>query len=453
MVDRAVIFQPVNGREMTADDVAFSIERGFLSDLPFSMKSHTRPGENIQSVEAADRYTVVVKGPPEHTYRRLTPLIVHMHVWPPEAGGPPPGDYRDWRDCIGTGPFMIVDEVPSSSMTFARNPNYWMNDPVHPENTLPYLDGINILVIPDASTRLAALRTGKIDFLQGVSWEDKDSLVKTSPELKWVGGLSEAEVIGMRIDKPELPFDDIRVRRALAMGLDRQAIAEDFYCGNAEVFAFLVVPIPALKDMFTPLDELAESIQELYEYNPEKARQLLAEAGYPNGFQTEIVCTQNHVDLLSIIKAYWADIGVDLKLDVKEDSLYFSIFAAHKHTQMFFGEYARVHIEEFGLFTITTPPDTSMVDDPYLNDIYTFKLVKDVWDWDTLCQVIKEEVNPYALEQCWYIDPPLPMRYTFWQLWLKGYHGEQVLGAHGNAGAWLAYVWLDQELKKEMTGH
>ena len=440
---------PVNGREMTADDVVFNLKRLFFSDLPITAGLGVLR-ENVHSVTAPDRYTVVVKGDPRFIWRAAEEFTEVMKILPPEAGGEYPGDFRDWRVCIGTGPFMLEDEVPGGSLTFVRNPNYWRNDPVHPENTLPYVDGVNILVIPDASTRLAALRTGKIAQLGRLSWEDRDSLVKTNPKLQWVGGLGMTALMGMRVDKPELPFYDIRVRRALAIGLDRQAIAETYYGGNAEVFAFPIMPRKEFKDMFVPLDEFPESIQELYQYNPEKTRQLLAEAGYPDGFKTEIVCTAGQADLLSIVKANWAEIGVDLELDLKEMGVFRGMSMQHTHKQMFFSG-ATADPQKLRNFLPGLSHNTSMVSDPYIDEIYTVKLVKSVWDWDTLARVYKEELTQYILEQCWYIDFPTPVTYTFWQPWLKGYHGEICVG-HLNADSWPIYVWLDQELKKEMTG-
>ena len=441
---------PVNGREMTADDVAFSIKRASLSELPLSFAMRD-PAGNIKSVEATDRYTVVVKCPPAYIWKRLVDLTEVMKILPPEAGGEWPGDFKDWETCIGTGPFMIVDEVAGSSLTFVKNPNFWMKDPVHPENILPYVDGVNWLVLPDASTRLAALRTGKIETLGRIGWEDKDSLVATNPKLQWVGREGgPGDMVGMRLDNPELPWHDIRVRRALAMGLNRQAIAEDYYGGNAKVFAWPIAPIPEYKDMFTPLEEFPESIQELYEYNPEKARELLAEAGYPDGFKAEILCTQTSADLLSIYKADWAKIGVDLEMQVKETGTFRTMVSRRTHKQMIFRR-GTGDPQKLRQFRPGLEANLSIIDDPFINEIYETKMVKDVWDWEPLCQAMKEDVVPYILEQCWYIDPPGIYGYTFWQPWLKGYHGESNVG-HLNGNAWAAYVWIDQELKKEMTG-
>jgi len=443
---------PLNGRELTADDVVYSLNRQFFTDLPFAAISRIPTGAGLTSLEATDKYTVVVKSPAATFGYRLRLLVELMRILAPEPGGPPPGDYREWEKCVGTGPFMVVDYVPSSSVSFVKNPNYWMKDPVHPENTLPYVDEVNILIIPDASTRLAALRAGKIPMLGDLGWEDKDSLIKTNPELKWVGGISGkgGSLIGMSTDREDLPFQYQSVRRALAMGIDRQAIVRDLYGGNAEVLAFPVLPDKAFEDMFIPLEELPESTQELYEYNPEKAKQLLTDAGYPDGFKTPLLCSSTGADMASILKAYWEKIGVDLDVQVKESGSLMGL--KFNHGGMYLG--GQPADDPAVLFALITGgwENTSMVSDPYIDDIYNSKLERYGYlEWDKLAQVFKEELTPYILEQCWYIDLPAQASYTFWQPWLKGYHGENEVGMR-NINTWVIYTWLDQELKKEMTG-
>jgi len=444
---------PVNGREMTADDVVYSIQHTGLSDLPLSWKT-LYGDKNITSAEATDRYTVVVKCPPGSLWQRIRDVAETMPVLAPEVGGPPPGDYRDWHTCIGTGPFMIVDEVIGSALTFVKNPNFWMKDPVHPENTLPYVDRFNWLIIPDASTRLAAMRTGKIDQLGGQVWEDKESLLKSNPELPYVDrvshevGGSGGGLISMRTDLK--PFDDIRVRKALSMAIDLPTLVDEYYGGQAEIFGFPIEPTKEFECMYTPLDEVSESIRENYVYNPEKARQLLADAGYPDGFHTSILCTQGEVDLMSVYKAYWADIGVDVDIDVRERGTYQAICRAHTQEGLIIGRGGGGD-QLFREFIPGLDANRSMVDDPYVLDLYYNKLSKDVWDWETYCRVVKEELSPYVMEQCWYIDPPRPVQTTFWQPWIKGYHGEGGVGSM-NAPNWVMYVWVDQELKREM-GH
>ncbi|GAG28535.1 unnamed protein product, partial [marine sediment metagenome] len=239
---------------------------------------------------------------------------------------------------VGTGAFILTDYVSGSAATLERNPNYWRKHPLYPEDTIPYIDSIKWLIIPDASTQISALRTGKIDRLT-VGWEDVPAVMKTTPELNWSERPPEGSLlIFMRTDKPELPFYDQRVRYALQLGLDNRAIVDDYYEGNAVLVNHPITPMPEFEGMYTPLEELPEAVRELYGYDPEKARQLLAEAGYPDGFTTSIITTTTFVDLLSIVKANWEKIGVTLNIEVKEVAIYTSIGFRRNHKEMYMGQ-------------------------------------------------------------------------------------------------------------------
>ena len=439
---------PVNGRELNANDVVFTFNRLFSAPLSYL---YTHYGKSFKSVEAPDKWTVVVKCVPGEVGVIFKYTSEFASIVAPEVIEKY-GDMREWQNVIGTGPFMLTDYVPGSSVTLERNPNYWDVDPLHPENQLPYLDGVTWLVIPDASTRMASLRTHKTDWQQFVTWEEAASLQKTNPELKYIRWLQAAHlnVIYGRVDKPELPFKDIRVRRALAMAIDNEAIKRDYYGGNAELFSTPVAPYPEIMDMFTPLEEQSEIVQEYYGYHPEKAKQLLAEAGYPDGFKTEIVCTSPKVDTLSIIKAYWADIGVDLKLDVKESAVFRSIAVGKTHKEMIFYAMATVAPHAYCSHQPGGIHNYAMINDPRCNEAWDVVRANVVVNDEKANQALKE-VFPYILDQCWHIETPSPYLYIFWQPWVKGYSGAWTVG-YNEPYAFPTWIWYDQDLKEEMTG-
>jgi len=439
---------PVNGRELTAGDVVFSIER--VMKIPVAYSYRVRPW--VKSITAPDKWTAVIKGQESEeapTVSAFQTLAMNTAIWPRELIEKY-GDARDWRVSCGTGPFMLADDVAHSSTTLKRNPSYWMKDPIYPENQLPYLDSVKILIIPDASTRIAALRTGKVDQQEALPKEDRDSLVKTCPELK------EARILGhpsammyMRTDKPGLPFKDIRVRRALAMAIDKQAILKELYQGQGELLVWPLPPVPQFKDAYTPVDKLPPETRELFEYHPDKAKQLLAEAGYPHGFKTEIVCIQGYVDVLSIVAAYWAKIGVELKLDVREYAVWNSIRSARSHKEMFSSGMTHGYNYNFLNLGPTALHNWMMINDPYINERKAALL-----SWENMGNRAKQaqlakEITLRDLSQAWWIQPPTPYVYTMWWPWVKGYHGEYSLGFY-NQGLWSAYVWVDQELKESM---
>ena len=205
---------PMNGREFTADDVVFNFHRllglgDFAEAGPSPFTYQRPPGE---SVTATDRYTVVIKLPEPSsaalgqylgmglTYMNA-PEVIQEH-----------GDVKDWRNLVGTGPYFLTDWTDGSSFTFQKNPDYWKDDEKYPGNRLPYIDEIQGLIIAEEETRLAGLRSGKIDILgypaggsDIKSVEVVESLRKSNPEIMlqpwW--GRSETSYV-MDASKPPL---------------------------------------------------------------------------------------------------------------------------------------------------------------------------------------------------------------------------------------------------------
>ncbi len=441
---------PANGREMDAYDVAFSFNRAW--DNPRSYFNAGCPKDaNIESITAPDKWTVVFKSKPGRIGWSWDYIHNALRIVPREVGEQNI-DFNQWENSCGTGPFILKDYVAGSSTTFVRNPNYWRKHPLHPEDTMPYLDGVSILVVPDLSTRMAAMRTGKTDMQTGVGWEDAEQLRRTSPQLKERFWWSEVPVsINWRVDKPELPWHDIRVRRALWLGIDNKEIVDEYYRGNAELFGWPVLPSADFKDMYTPLEELPESIRELYEYKPEKAKQLLAEAGYPDGFKAEVICqsTTEHVDLLSIAKDSWSKIGVDLELKVVELGAYWGITGRKTHTQMIVGFAHNGCPTKPYCVTPRHMYNWSCIDDPKLNELHdAIADAVNFFDYPKRCELVKEMV-PLELEPAYMFVFPAKYTYSFWWPWVKGYSGEKNWGYQNGYGI-AFFSWLDQDLKKEM---
>ena len=436
----------VGGREVTADDVVFSINRYY-----YFPTSHlvTKP-EDVKpaSVTATDKYTVVLKaGPAAHIFATFNDtLCSKIRVYASEVMEKY-GDASDWENSVGAGAFILVDYVPGSSITYERNPNYYAKHHLYPEDQMPYPDGVVQMVIIDRSTRLAALRTAAVDWIAGAYWEEKDNLLATKPELKVRGTPGTAPYqMAMRTDKP--PFDDIRVRKALSMALDRQKIIDTVYGGNAYILAFPILPEPDFKAFYTPLEELPQSAREQFEYNPEKARQLLAEAGYPEGFKTEIVTTKDYVDELLVVKEYFADIGVDLAVNVKEMAVWRSIEARRTHEHMLYRYISSSFPYQFKFAIPGYYQNGSFIDDPRINETIAW-IAAHGWD-DAECRKRAKDDFAYALEQVWYIAPPAKLTYYVWWPWVKDYNGEYSVG-RSKYYNWPKWVWIDQDLKEDMT--
>ncbi len=233
----------------------------------------------------------------------------------------------------------ITDYVEGSQATFAKNTKYWEKDPVGPGkgSQLPYVDGVKLLVITDLSTAQAALRTSKIDQIRVDMLDDAEAVTKTVSGLQQKKYLEHGtNSIAMHLYGSAYPTSDVRVSRALFMATDLNAISSQLYRGDAEVYVW---PFPLLKEyasMHLPLAEAPASVQELYKYNPEKAKVLLKEAGYPNGFKAKIVCSNTvfNVDFLSAVKAMWAKVGVDLEIQPKEVGVYTALWQGMTYEDM-----------------------------------------------------------------------------------------------------------------------
>lgn len=437
----------VNGRELTAEDVVYTIQR--YQSCPKNAMSFSDMKHAV--LTAPDKWTVDVTIPPE-----MFPEMERLGDWAsiiPKEVVEKYGDMIDWRNSVGTGPFMLKEYLVGSSATLDKNPDYWQKDPVGlgKGNQIPYIDRVKILIVPDTSTRLAAIRTAGVDRLN-VSWQDVESLKMTSPDLLYTkfsaeGGLT----ISMRLDKPELPFKDKKVRHALLMATDFETIVDDFFDGDAQILTFPFPYIEGYENAHLPLEEAPQEVQELYSYNPTKAKELLAEAGYPDGFKTKITVTNTpmEVDYLSIIKDQWAKVGVDLKIEPIEPGAFFGLWVNRAWDEM--GYCGMIYVGNIYLgWHLAGPLNTnaSHIDDPLCWELKRKMGTLGMTDPDAADKLHKEFM-PYALDQAWAIPAPWPSQYCFWWPWLKNYHGENSIGS-GNLNLWVKYAWIDQDLKKKM---
>ncbi len=189
---------------------------------------------------------------------------------------------NNWKNVNGTGPYTLTDFISGNSNVYVKNPDYWDKEKIGgTEYKLPFVDKITYRTIKDEATYITALRTGKLDMLETIRWQNVDSLKKSAPQLQWNRWLNQSGTfMAMRIDV-DGPFKDVRVRRALNYAVNKDEIVKAYYNGNAELFAY--PQHPDYVGYFEPLDKQPASVQELFKYDPAKAKKLLAEAGYPQG--------------------------------------------------------------------------------------------------------------------------------------------------------------------------
>jgi len=437
---------PVNGREFTAEDAVWNIEMewrtpGSNLDIFFKKEDH------LISVRALDEYTVELKFPAHATAIHIMEDGCRILMLPPEITEEY-GDQNDWRHSTGTGPYILTDYVPSSSITYARNPDYWGYDPIHPENQLPYLDGIKQLIIPDQSAQLASFRTGKVDRLNA-SWENAEMLLEQCPELEYIRTYGMTSVLCGRVDKPELPFKDVRVRQALNLAVDQQEIVDDYYEGHALPMGWPFYPIKAHEPFYTPLEQMPEVVQELFEYHPDKAKDLLAEAGYTNGFKTEVACSSADADFLAMIREYLLKVNIDMEIKPLEPSIYFSVMRARTHEQMLY-KWASMYWGPWLMHEVRA-------DSADCASFYEHERTLAVYDTintnlgrdnDKWIKALKDLV-PFMLEESWGVFLPVPESYIMWWPWLQNYYGCIHVG-YAEFGKYVFYAWMDEEMKTSM---
>jgi peptide/nickel transport system substrate-binding protein len=440
---------PANGREYTAEDAAYNMNRIWEASGSYPHLVYP-PQYRPTSITALDKYTVEIKVP-ETMHGQLF-LVCGGFLfadYPPEAIEQY-GDMANWENACGTGPWMLTDYVNSSSMNFVRNPDYWQYDPLHPENQLPYMDAVKTLNISDLSTRLAAVRTGKFTTLGAISWEDASSLIKTSPDIIYNKSLTGPTCPIGRLDKPELPFHDIKVRQALSMAIDREALIEDYYEGNATLFAFPWPPATTYSAFYTPLEEQSQFVQDLFTYNPERAKQLLSEAGYPDGFKTSIICISSQADFLSIIKEYFAAINVELDINVVELGVMTSMDRGRTYPEMIFKGLVQDYQFPWRMLflRIESPDNVALVDDPYFRAPYE-DMCRLVGIDDARINTLLKDVGKKSLELAWAVWLPGVDIYTFWWPWLQNFYASG-WGGYYTPDDWTMYCWIDKDMKKTM---
>src|SRR5499426_4602364 len=360
---------PVNGRELTAEDVVYSMDRfrtvkGNPQNYLLAM---------VDRVEAPDRYTVKV-------------VLKEPYVWFPDIVANPMtgaivareavekfGDLKKWEATVGTGPWMLESYRPNIGMTLVRNPHYFVSG-------LPHVDRVELVVDEDQSSRVAAFLAKKYDlgteFMGTINRPDwnqlKDQLAKHSAGLRTAELPSNVRMgVTMRSDRP--PFNDVRVRRALSLALNRRALVEAVADGAA-VFNPPGLPI-ALKDWSLPIEQLGEGAQ-YYKYDPAEARRLLAQAGYAKGFATVIdfhsFGETAYVDGAQLVAKDLKDIGSEAKINQREYGAYIATVPLGKYEGIVWGPSTPFLDPDSFLISAYLPesPRNNMkVNDPPLTDM------------------------------------------------------------------------------------
>jgi peptide/nickel transport system substrate-binding protein len=445
---------PVNGRELVAKDFEYAFHRWYGMGSGFTKPSPYFPMSFLpvlKSVIATDKYTLVINTTQPTSMVLNNCLQEHHKSVPPVAYEviEKYGDENDWRNVVGTGPFILSDYISGSSLTLTRNPNYWAYDERYPQNRLPYINQIKWLIIPDNATAYAALRTGKIDRITGVTFEQSKNLTQTNPEIIQIGVPTNGFAVGLKIEK--LPFSDIKVRKAMQMSIDRDTIAKTYYGGTVPGTPCGLLSPSGFMGYATPFSEWSQQLKDEYSYNPQKAKQLLSEAGYPQGFKTNVVAASNSdLDLLQVVKSYLSAVGVDMEIRVMELVSFTAFLNAGKLEAMFTGaKFATVGVLDSNISGYATnwTSNYGKVSDPYYDDL-EFKYRNSL---DSVEQSkISRQLDAYVPGQHWYISTVQNFTFNLIQPWVQFSHINGFGGTTGPRTTRLARVWIDEHLKESI---
>lgn len=435
---------PVNGREFTAQDVQYHYDRmtgmgsGFTEPNPMQMQFSSA----ISKVTATDKYTFVIEFKNAWPVKNFWSMTDINSQWfeAKEYVDLGKDAMNDWRNVASTGPYILTDYVQDSSYTLSKNPDYWAFDSRYPDNKLPYIDTVKMLKIGDIATQMAALRTAKIDMINKINSVLAESLMKSNPELQKNTQLAGANCVYFRVDKG--PMQDIRVRQALTMSIDRQALQEGFYKGEADTTPFGVI-YPVYKDYAYLYKDWPQDLKDSYAFNLTKARSLMADAGYPNGFKTSIVTPADYdMELLQVVKASFMQIGVDMDIQIEEGSAINAILNNKLQEQMDFGQGGATHpwimlqnIKSTGQ-NRATHHDTNF--DAIVDNFFGAQNLTEAKKYSV-------EADKYTIEQFWALRLGMLNLYNFWQPALKGYNGEVIMApTTAPSQWWWSHFWLDR---------
>lgn len=365
-------------------------------------------------------------------------------ITPPEVLANAP---KDWESQVGSGPFVFEEYVVGSHMSYTKNENYWDTTVVNgKEYQIPFIDRVVVPIIPDQSTQEAALRTGKVDIDEGVSNRSWANLERTAPDLQKAHYSFSCSLVAMRKSIP--PFDDVDLRRAMMIGTDlnatrRFALAEQF-------------PMHAYPAIFTDptvyidMEDLPEDVQELYDYDPEKAKKMVADAGYPDGLDLELYTDSNPItqDLASLLQDMWEKIGVRITI-VPHEPVEQSMFM-NSRTYPSLGLHGNQIASPMQTISVCARTGGWGNRGDYTNervDVLSDLMVEEL-DIEKRTEYFKEA---FAIMRYEVDNIPLYMQPAghYWWPWLKNHHGE-LSTIDGQMSSLARYWWIDEDLKAEM---
>jgi peptide/nickel transport system substrate-binding protein len=365
----------------------------------------------------------------------------------------------NWHNAIGTGAFILTDFVDGSSMIYTANPNFFGHDFRWPQNQLPYISTLKILIITSNPSAEAAMRVGKIDGYGSMPVQDALNMMKTNPEII-VKQKPQATEYTLDPRNDVAPFNNLNVRIAMQHAIDIATITKTYYQGYGTPWpASLTQNQMGLAGWGCAYPDWPDSTQAQYTYDPTLAKQMLAVAGFPNGFNTDLVLeTDADQGLYQIVQSELATVGINMSITTyvtaswqaivltghKEDAL-----SARNQGSLGFNNDIYRQLIHYGVATYQT--NYILVNDPIMQAYYNSALTAQSVD---AVQKIFHDVNLYIATQHYAISLAEPSTFNLVQPWIKGDPGAGTLGdtvtGAGFGDGVPVGVWIDQALKTSL---
>ncbi len=429
-------------REFVADDFVYHLKR---------MQTSANKGQLwdwVAETSAPDKYTWVVKFKKYYADWSWWLASAFMQPFAREVVEAP-GGASDWKNIVGTGPFTLAEYVRGDHATYLKNPNYWRKVTINGKQyQSPFIDKMVWPIIADEATQIASLRTGKVDWDTVVPPRYADTLASTSKALMRFSYLTEGSLVVALQTSTSQYFKDVNVRQALMIGTDLNTIGLNAWGkGNYDIN-----PLVKGAALYVPIDQMPATTKQLFTYDPTKAKKMLADAGYPNGFKIEMTYNPSDVgnmsqDIASMIVDMWGKIGVTVTLKPVEPAVMTNLTYGHAYTDsMLVGRGYGTAGVEMALGVKGHEENTSA----WVNDDYTNMYNQAFAERDAKkALALKKQMAVKLLEAATMIPTAVHSQDAYAWPWVKNYYGEISAGFMDH-NPMLERLWIDPNVKKQM---
>ena len=418
---------PLNGRELTAADIKSCYE-GYAKE---GVQAFTF--QEIEGMETPDKHTLRVhlKTPNTLFPQNLAePIAV---IFPREVLEED-GDLK--KRMIGTGPYILKEHTRKVRVVLTRNPDYY-------DSGRPLVDQYTILSTPDDATRVAAFRTGQSDIIWRASLSDVEAIRKTNPAAIVQAYPNTLAPFGVALAQDRPPFNDLRVRRAISMAIDRQKQVDTVFEGHG--IPGWGVPYIYYQDKPPTLAQQGPWVQ----YRPAEAKKLLAEAGHPNGFETTLFYYEYFPQMTSQVQLVQSDLKKNLNINVKitkmDYTTYYGRYVEGKWDGMSWGFQSghAIGLDErtYHYMHSKSTKNFFRVNDPQIDDL-TSKLRQTPDRADQ--RAITKKIVDREFDQVLRMWMPYDNGFMVWQPHVRNMASGALRRTDGYGSPTIARLWLDK---------